>query len=179
MWTQTKQNYEKHVEGMENWKDIVEEEDQAFKTGLVTLFLMGQEALEPNVVLEFLNTFAIKGANIYFGHKDKVYVISKQLIVDVFGICAKGYLEDSKEQVTLQGCRLAHANSSTNQWNTKNLGLPYFVRYPTTIFVIYQKEKVQYFSNKNAITLMRARKGQEVDQAHIIFNSMCSELDWW
>ncbi len=52
-------------------------------------------------MLEFLNTFAIKGANIYFGHKDKVYVISKQLIVDVFGICAKGYLEDSKEQVTL------------------------------------------------------------------------------
>jgi len=25
MWTQTKQNYDKHVEWMENWKDIVEE----------------------------------------------------------------------------------------------------------------------------------------------------------
>jgi hypothetical protein len=30
----------------------------------------------------------INGANIYFGHKDKVYVISKQLIIDVFGVCA-------------------------------------------------------------------------------------------
>jgi hypothetical protein len=42
----------------------------------------------------------IKGANIYFGHKDKVYVISKQLIVDVFGVCAKGYVEELKGQVS-------------------------------------------------------------------------------
>jgi hypothetical protein len=33
---------------------------------------------------------------IFFGHKDKVYVIYKQLIVDVFGVCAKGYVEDLK-----------------------------------------------------------------------------------
>jgi hypothetical protein len=36
----------------------------------------------PNVMLEFFNTLLIKGAYIYFGHKDKVYVICKQLIVD-------------------------------------------------------------------------------------------------
>jgi hypothetical protein len=48
----------------------------------------------------FFNTFLIKGADIYFGHKDKVYVISKQLIVDVFGICAKGYVEEPKGQVS-------------------------------------------------------------------------------
>jgi hypothetical protein len=26
---------------------------------------------------------------------------------------------------------------------------------------------------------MRVEKGQKVDWAHIIFNSLCSELDWW
>ncbi len=26
---------------------------------------------------------------------------------------------------------------------------------------------------------MRAKKGQKVDWAQIIFNSLCSELDWW
>jgi len=51
---------------------------------------MGWEALEPIVMLEFMNTF------IYFVHKDKVYVISKQLIVDVFGVCVEGYIEDLK-----------------------------------------------------------------------------------
>ncbi len=47
----------------------------------------------PDVMLEFLKTFLIKGTDIYFGHKDKVYVINKQLIVDVFGMCAEGCVE--------------------------------------------------------------------------------------
>jgi hypothetical protein len=51
-------------------------------------------------MLEFLNTLVIKGTNIFFWHKDKVNVIYKQLIVDVFGVCAKGYIEDSKGQVS-------------------------------------------------------------------------------
>ncbi len=121
-----------------------------------------------------------------FEHNDKVYVISKQLILDVFGVCVNGYVKEpkghvSKSQVVhaLQSYKLALANSSTNQWNTKSLGLPYSVKYPTIMSIIYQKEKVQYFNNKNAITIMRAKKGQKVDWAQIIFNSLCSELDMW
>ncbi len=56
----------------------------------------------------------------------------------------KGYVKELKGKVskclviqTLQNCRLALANSSTNQWNAKNLGLPYSVKYPTIIYVIY------------------------------------------
>jgi hypothetical protein len=50
----------------------------------------------PDVMLEFLNTLLIKGVDIYFGHKNKVYVISKQLI----GACADGYVEEPKGQVS-------------------------------------------------------------------------------
>ncbi len=57
------------------------------------MFLMGWEAPMPDVMLEFMNTFLIKGTNIYFGHKDKVYVINKQLIVDVSRVCAERYVE--------------------------------------------------------------------------------------
>jgi hypothetical protein len=96
MWTHTKQNYDRHVERMENWKDIVEEKYWASKVRLVPLFLMDWQTSMLNVMLEFLNTFLIKGTNIYFGHKDKEYVISKQLIINVFGVCAKGYVEDLK-----------------------------------------------------------------------------------
>jgi hypothetical protein len=81
---------------MENWKDIIVEEDWAFKARLVPLFLMGWEAPMPNVMLEFLNIFLIKAANMYFGHKDKVYVINKKLIVDVFGVCVERYVEEWK-----------------------------------------------------------------------------------
>jgi hypothetical protein len=85
---------------MKNWKDIVEEEDWASKIGLVPLFLMGWEASMLDVMLEFLNTFLIKGINIYFGHEDKVNVISKQLIIDVFGVCVEGYVEEPKGHVS-------------------------------------------------------------------------------
>ncbi len=57
MWTHMKKNYDKHVEQMENYKDIVEEEDWASKVGLVPLFLMDWPTLMLNVMLEFLNTF--------------------------------------------------------------------------------------------------------------------------
>jgi hypothetical protein len=80
---------------------------------------MNWEALMPDVMLEFLNTFVIKGTNICFGHKDKVYVINKQLIVDVFGVCAEWYVDDQKGQVSkslalraLQSCRIAPTNST-------------------------------------------------------------------
>jgi len=81
---------------MENWKDIAEEGDWASKVGLVPLILMDWEASIFDVMLEFLNTFLIKGAYIYFGHKDKVYVINKKLIIDVFRVCAKRYVEGTK-----------------------------------------------------------------------------------
>jgi hypothetical protein len=45
-------------------------------------------------MLEFLNTLLIKGA-----YKDKVYVNNKQLIVDVFAVCADGYVKEPKRQV--------------------------------------------------------------------------------
>jgi hypothetical protein len=59
---------------------------------------MGWEALMPDVMLEFINTFLIKGAEFYFKHKDKVYVINKQLIVNVFGVYAERYVEKPKGQ---------------------------------------------------------------------------------
>jgi hypothetical protein len=41
MWTQMKRNYDKHIERMENWKDITAKEDWASKARLVPLFLTG------------------------------------------------------------------------------------------------------------------------------------------
>jgi hypothetical protein len=44
----------------------------------------------PNVMLEFFNTFFIKGVDIYFGHKNKVYVISKKTDSRCFWSVRKG-----------------------------------------------------------------------------------------
>jgi len=84
------------------------------------------------------------------------------MIIDVFGVYAKRYVEGPKGQVSkiiklhaLQSCRIAPTNSTWDQWNAKSLGLPYFVKYHVIIFVIYHRDKVTYFNNKNAITLMQ------------------------
>jgi hypothetical protein len=131
-----------------------------------------------------LNTFVINNTNFYVGYKDKVYVINKQCIVDVFGVCAEGYVKNLKGQVSkiitkqaLQSYGIEPTNSIGDKWNVKSLGLPYSMRYPTIISMIYQRRKVIYFSNKNAITLMRAQKRKKVDWVQIMFNSLCSELD--
>jgi hypothetical protein len=47
-----------------NWKDIVKEEDKAFNVRFVPLLLMDWEAPMLNVMLEFMNTFLIKGTNL-------------------------------------------------------------------------------------------------------------------
>jgi hypothetical protein len=105
---------------------------------------MKWETPMPNVMLEILNTFLIKGTYFYFGHNDNVYVINKQLIVNVFRVCAKGcveklkgYVNKSLEIQILQSYRLAPANSSAYNWNAKSLGVPYSVKYLAIIYVIY------------------------------------------
>ncbi len=121
-----------------------------------------------------------------FGYQYKVYVISKQLIVDVFRVCAKGYVKDPKGQVNktialhaLQSYKVEPTNFTKDLWNVKSLGFPYLVRYPTIISMIYQREKVIYFNNKNAITLMKAQKGKKENWAQIMFNNLCNKLDQW
>jgi hypothetical protein len=60
---------------------------------------MKWEAPIPNIMLEFLSNFVIKSTSIYFDYKDKMYVISKQLLIDVFRVYAKGYVENPKGQI--------------------------------------------------------------------------------
>jgi hypothetical protein len=62
----------------------------------IILFFMKRETPILDIMLKFLNIFVIKGTNIYFDYKDKVYVINKQLIVDVFGVYVEGYVENLK-----------------------------------------------------------------------------------
>jgi hypothetical protein len=61
MWVHTKLNYDKHVERLENQKNNNEEEEWADKGKLSTLFFMKWETLILYIMLEFLNTFVIKG----------------------------------------------------------------------------------------------------------------------
>ncbi len=66
-----------------------------------------------------------------------------------------------------------------NQNNGQKSKMPFNNRYPIVIFVVYQREKVNYMSNKNAFAFMKVEEGIEVAWAKIMFNNLCSELDRW
>jgi hypothetical protein len=78
---------------------------------------MTWEAPMPDVMLEFLNTFVIKGTYIYFRHKNKVYVISKQLIITIFGICVEGYVEECEEFLHTLTVKICTHKEPGWKWN--------------------------------------------------------------
>jgi hypothetical protein len=53
------------------------EEEWVSKMGVVTLLAIEWKELDHDVLEEFLNTFIMKGYEIYFGKKNIVYVIRK------------------------------------------------------------------------------------------------------
>jgi hypothetical protein len=57
--------------------------------------------------------------------------------------------------------------------------MPINIRYPTIIYVVYQREKVNYMNNRNTLSFMKVEERLHVDWAQLMFNNMCNELDKW
>ncbi len=74
-------------EGKEAW---------ANKVGLVTLLDIERKELDQGFLVEFVNTFVIKGFDIYFGRECIVYVISKHMMTNAFRVCQIRYIEYPK-----------------------------------------------------------------------------------
>jgi hypothetical protein len=62
------------------------------------------------------------------------------------------------QRITLLG---AYVN--IEQWSVNKMKEPYDIHLLAFIQIIYQKDKVYYFSNRNAISIMTIVKGKEVD----------------
>jgi hypothetical protein len=92
-FTPTKQSYSKQVERIEMWKKMGKgEETWASKACLITLLDIEWKELDHEALVELLNTFVIKGSEIYFGRRNIMYVINKQIIANAFGVHQSGYV---------------------------------------------------------------------------------------
>jgi hypothetical protein len=69
--------------------------------------------------------------------------------------------------------------TNVDKWNVNNCKMLINIRYPTIIFMVYQREKVNYMNNKNALTFMAVEEGLEVYCPYIMFNNLCNELNRW
>jgi hypothetical protein len=54
--------------------------------------------------------------------------------------------------------------------------MPISTRCPIVIYAVYQREKVKYMSNMNALTFMKVEEGIEVDWAHLC--SIIYAMSW-
>ncbi len=73
-----------------------------------------------------------------------MYVISKQLVADAFGVYYSGYVEDCKRQVTKKLTKdllfkhdIKPPYTNIDQWNVKKCKLPINVKYHVVISMIY------------------------------------------
>lgn len=71
---------------------------------------------------------------------------------------------------------LLYAYVSIEQWNVGNMKMPYDIKILVFIQMIYQKDKVCYFNNKNAISMMKINRGEMVNQAEIMFKTLFKKL---
>ncbi len=78
VFTCIKHSYSKQVKRVKVWKQMGNtNKEWASKVGLVTLLAIEWKEANHYALEEFLNTFVMKGYEIYFGRKIIVYVISK------------------------------------------------------------------------------------------------------
>lgn len=104
---------------------------------------------------------------------EKNVAIDKHLIVDVFKISEKCWKKQEVDKqigkTMLQCIALLVAYVNIEQWSVSKMKQHYDICLPTLIQIIYQKDKVYYFNNIIAISIMITMKGKIVDWVDTIF----------
>jgi hypothetical protein len=62
-----------------------------------------------------------------------------------------------------QDIDLPRTYGNAEQWNFSKIKTPYDIHFPTLIQIVYKRDKVYYFSNKNVISVIIKVQGKFVD----------------
>ncbi len=142
--------------------------------GLVGLLELQWKTPHYDWLVEFLNTYQIKWKVIYARMWKKTIVIDQHLIADVIKNFNKGWKKQKQAdkqtaKAMLQCITLLGWYVNIEQWSVNKMKKPCDNRLLAFIQIIYQKDKVYFFSNRNAISIMTIVKGKEVDWANNLF----------
>ncbi len=69
--------------------------------------------------------------------------------------------------------------NTNERWVVKKMRLKYANKIVAILPIIYQRDKVQYFSNKFAMMISRINHGEFVDWATIMYFQLVKELIKW
>jgi hypothetical protein len=65
------------------------------------------------------------------------------------------------------------------QWNVGKMKMSYDIIFLVLIQVIYQRDKICYFDNKNVISMTKVDTRELVNWAKVMFKNLIKELDIW
>ncbi len=158
-----------------------EERAWANKVGLVGLFEIEWKTLHHNILVEFLNKWKLDPKHnrikVMLGEEQRI--IDKHVLAEVFKICHTGEIE--ADQAKMSNARVALTEIThrifdtynTNAgWVVKKMRSKYANKITTILPIIYQKDKVQYFSNKFAMMISKVDHGEFVNPEpfHYVFS---------
>ncbi len=185
----TKHSYNSNLKNILLWTSFGEEEKaQANIAGLVGLFEVAWKTFCHNILVEFLNNqkldFEHNRIKVMLGEEQKI--IDKHVLAEVLKFC---HIEKTEvDQAEMSDARVALADIvdivlntyNTNEgWVVKKMKSEYSNRIVAILPIIYQKDKVQYFSNKFAIMISRANHGKSINWAIIMFSQLVKEMVKW
>jgi hypothetical protein len=75
--------------------------------------------------------------------------------------------------------RVLDTYNTNERWVVKKMRSKYANRIGAILPIIYQKDKVQYFSNKYAMMISKADHGEFVNWEAIMFSQFIKELIKW
>ncbi len=75
--------------------------------------------------------------------------------------------------------RVLNTYNTNEKWVVKKMKLEYANNIVAILPIIYQEDKVQYFSNKSIMMIFRADRGKFVNQATIMYAQLVKELIRW
>jgi len=75
--------------------------------------------------------------------------------------------------------RVPNTYNTNEGWVVKKMRLEHANKIATILLIIYQKGKVQYYSNKSTMMIFRVDHGKFVDWATIMYFQLVKELIKW
>ncbi len=125
--------------------------------------------------MEFFNAQQEKEDTIYSKMGGKIVAIDRHVIIDVLKISNTKWNEQEcvDKQIVeamFQGVVLFIIYINEKQWNVSQMEKPYPISFLALIKIIYQRNKVYYFSNRNVISIMT-----QIKESMQITQTLCKD----
>jgi hypothetical protein len=172
------------------WTNFREEEKAyANRVRLVDLFEIEYKTPHHNILVEFMNNWKLDHEHnrikVMLGEEQRI--IDKHVLAKVFKIFHIEEIEvvdqvemyDARVTLVEIANRVLDTYNTNEGWVVKEMRSEYDNKIVAILPIMYQKDKVQYFSNKSIMMISRIDHGEFVNWVAIMYSQLVKELIKW